>query len=232
LPFHLAFADFYTLALISAYFAWRRGHERPRNQRHGNWPVIGSILAIWIYVFCIGFINLFEVCGKIGYDAVHGICHVIDCEKCSEDSSFYMPAGAPMVVLGIGLPFIVIVVSYSLVYKKLSEMETDVETWSQRRAVMILAFCYFIFILPLCVTELLPQIISSMDLIRFSIFGWYFQVYVVNFFIYVIFWRRIRTAMKLMLMDVMGVAGWKTHANTEPEYSTSRWWSELQALSN
>ena len=155
------------------------------------------------------------------------MCHIIDCGKCSQDSTFHFPSGAPIAILGIGFPFIVILISYSLVYIKLSGIEADVETWSQRRAVMILAFCYFIFILPLCVTSVLPEVIAYRAFIRVAIFSWYFLVYVVNFLIYVIFWRRIRTAMKLMLMDIIGFVGRKQ----DQEYSTSLWWSQLRAVS-
>ena len=147
------------------------------------------------------------------------MCHILDCGECSRDSNINLPSGAPSAVLGIGFPFIVILISYSLVYVKLSEGETDVETWSQRRAVMILTFCYFIFTLRLCVSALLPEAISSRASIRVAIYSWYFQVYVVNFFIYVIFWRRVRTAMKLMMMDITGIVGSKK----EQEYSTSPW---------
>ena len=53
-------------------------------------------------------------------------------------------------IFGIVVPFFIMLVAYSLVYKTLSELAaTDVEKWNQRTAVMILAFCYFIFILPL-----------------------------------------------------------------------------------
>ena len=226
----IASADFITLALISAYFAWRRGRGKPRNTQYKNYYVLGCILSIWIYVFCISCINLFEVCGEIGYDAVHGICHVISCEKCSQESTIKLPTITLLVVLGIGLPFIIILVSYSLVFKTLSEVETDVETWSQRRAVMILAFCYFIFILPCGINELLPETVSSRAFIRVGIYCWYWLVYVVNFFIYVIFWRRIRTAMILMLKDIMGVAGWNLNTKRNIENTTEQWWSKLQVL--
>ena len=74
-------------------------------------------------------------------------------------------------IFGIVVPFFIMLVAYSLVYKTLSELAaTDVETWNQRKAVMILAFCYFIFILPLSVSELLPQTVSSRALIRVVIY--------------------------------------------------------------
>ena len=228
----IAFADFSTLAVISAYFAWRRGQERPRNKRFGHWPVFGVILSIWVYSFCISFINLFKLCGEIGYDAVHGICHTIDCGKCSEESTLYLPAGAPLVILGIGLPFVVIIISYSLVYKKLTELAIDVETWSQKRAVIILGLCYFVFILPLCVSELLPETVAGRAFFRAIIYSWYWLVYVVNFFIYIIFWRRVRTAVRLMLRDIMGLDRNERHGTNDPEITSSHWWTELQSLTH
>ena len=143
-------------------------------------------------------------------------------------SSYWSPPG----VLGIGLPFIIMVISYSLVYKNLSKMTTDTETWNQRRAVLILAFSYFIFVLPLGISELLPKNISDLAFIRVVIYGWYFQVYLINFLTYILFWRRIRTAMRFLLKDLMDIVGWKSRTGNEREYSTSLWWSELHTLSD
>ena len=143
-----------------------------------------------------------------------------------------MVTGAPSAILGIGLPFIIMVISYSLVFKNLSKMTTDIEIWNQRRAVLILAFSYLIFVLPLGISELLPKNIPDLAFIRVVIYGWYFQVYLINFLIYVLFWRRIRTAMRLMLKDILDIVGLKSQTGNEREYSTSLWWSELQALSD
>ena len=82
-------------------------------------------IAMADFTFCIGFINLFEVCGEIGDDAVHGMFNIIECAKCSQDSNFNLPSWAPIALLGIGFPFIVILISYSLVYVKLLEVKTD-----------------------------------------------------------------------------------------------------------
>ena len=111
-------------------------------------------------------------------------------------------------------------------------MTTDTETWNQRRALLILAFSYFIFVLPLGISELLPKNIPDLAFIRVVIYVWYFQVYLINFLIYVLFWRRIRTAMRLMLKDILDIVGLKSQTGNEREYSTSLWWSELQALSD
>eukprot|EP00092_Neocalanus_flemingeri_P012153 GFUD01013101.1.p1 GENE.GFUD01013101.1~~GFUD01013101.1.p1 ORF type:complete len:379 (-),score=55.89 GFUD01013101.1:514-1557(-) len=224
----LAYADFNTLSLISAYFAWRRGRGRPRNGRYGRWPVLGIILWIWIFSFCLTSIPLFEVCGKIGYDAVHGKCHIIECEKCSEDSSFLFPPGGVILAIGVGLPFITVLVSYGLVYRTLSLETTDAETWSQRRSVMILTSCYFIFLLPIGIIEWLPGSVTSRAFISVVVYCWYWFVYVVNFFIYIIFWRRIRKGIALMVKDVLGIAGWKMKTKSDSAVHSVPWWIELR----
>jgi hypothetical protein len=133
-----------TLAWISGYFAWRRGNGRPKNQKCGNWAVLCVLVSIWICAFLIQSISLLEVFGQYGYDAFDGMCYIIECEICSKNTNICLPTGAPIAILGIGLPFIIMVISYSLVYKNLSKITSDLEKWNQRRAVLILAFPYFI----------------------------------------------------------------------------------------
>ena len=118
---------------------------------------------------CITSIPFFELCGQFGYDAVHGKCHIVECERFSDDSSFICPPGGVLLAIGVGLPFIIVLVSYGLVYKTLKQGSTDAETWNQRRSVMILTSCYFIFIMPIGIIEWLPEAVSDRALVSVAI---------------------------------------------------------------
>ena len=83
----IADADFITLAWISVYFTWRRGHGRPKNQKIGNWAVLGVLVSIWICAFSIQSISLLEVFGQYGYDALDGMC--------PKSTNISLPTGAP-----------------------------------------------------------------------------------------------------------------------------------------
>ena len=157
----LAYTDFYTLAFISAYFAWRKGEGRTNGSKLSRKTVICALIGVWIFCFALASIPMLELCGKIGYDAVHGKCHIIECEKCFEDSPIYLPPGGFILTIAVVLPFFVVLLSYWLVYKSLSSMESSEETNDQRRSVLILTTCYFIFILPIGIVEWLPESISE-----------------------------------------------------------------------
>ena len=75
-------------------------------------------------------------------------------------------------------------------------------THSQQQSLLILNSSYFIFLLPIAIIVLIPEAVSNRAFISVSIYLWYWFVYVVNFFIYVIFWRRIRTGIILMMKDL------------------------------
>ena len=138
ISFVSANADFNTLAAISAYFAWRRGRGRPRNIRHGLRPVLLTIVVIWVFCLCLTCIPLLGACGQFGYDAVHGKCHILVCEKCSFDDDFYFPPGLVLSYVGVGIPSLIVFISYTLVYRSLSNLESNTETWILKRAVIIL----------------------------------------------------------------------------------------------
>ena len=93
---------------------------------------------------------------------------------------------------------------------------------------MILTFCYFIFILPIAIIEWLPEAVSNRAFISVSIYLCYWFVYVVNFFIYVIFWRRIRTVIILMMQDIVEALGFQTQ--TKRDAAKDFWWDSLQRL--
>ena len=148
------------------------------------------IVFIWVFSFALALIPLTEICGKYGYDAVHGKCHIIECENCSEDSSFSFPPGGVILAVGVGLPFMVVVVSYGLVYRTLMQCPPEVDTVEQIRSVKILTCCYFLFILPIAIIEWLPEIVTMRAFVSIIFYLIYWFIYIINFFIYIFFWKK------------------------------------------
>ena len=129
------------MAIIPTYFVLRRGRGRPRNIEHGWRPALAAVLCVWIFSFCLTCLAFSGFCGHFGYDAVYGRCHMI----CSQ--------GLIIMAVGVGLPTLVVVVSYCLVYRELSKAREDVETENLQKSVLILTICYLVFIVPHSIFE-------------------------------------------------------------------------------
>jgi hypothetical protein len=223
LSVHSAFADFNTLGLISAYFAWRRGRGRSRRGRYGKWPVLGAILSVWIFSLSLASIPLLGVYGGMGYNAVNGKCQIIQLEGNTLSSH----VSGVIFTVGSGVPFIVMLISYGLVYRSLYQNHaTDVESIKNQKAVMILTFCYFIFVIPVSIIELVPENLDHKEWISLGLFFWHCLIYILNPFLYCFSEIRIRTATVLMFKDVFEVSGydWETRSNISVP-----WWLELQS---
>eukprot|EP00092_Neocalanus_flemingeri_P009136 GFUD01009837.1.p1 GENE.GFUD01009837.1~~GFUD01009837.1.p1 ORF type:complete len:404 (+),score=49.92 GFUD01009837.1:222-1433(+) len=260
----LAYADFNTLALISAYFAWRRSCDRSYKIENGGRPALAAIICVWIFCISLTCVPFFGFCGHFGYDSVQGRCHIICCQ------------GHIIEAVGVGLPSLVVVVSYSLLYINLTKLQNmekqeivlsgtdphgfgsgtrtafsccccfiqlgcyykpcqateDGETGRQRKAVMILTICYVVFILPHSIFELLPSTISDRALISVLVHAWFWVMYIVNFFIYIIFWRRVRKGIQLLFMDLLGMTGWKCKNifGSENVEDSDPWWLQMQEV--
>ena len=186
------------------------------------------IVFIWVFSFALALIPLTEICGKFGYDAVHGKCHIIECEHCSERSSFRFPPGGVIHAVGVGLPFIVVLVSYGLVYRTLKQCPPEVDTVEQIRSVKILTCCYFLFILPIAIIEWLPEIVTMRAFVSIIFYLIYWFIYIINFFIYIISWRRIRDVMLCFLKDILEVVGLRIESEAKELEDSSSWWQELR----
>ena len=189
------------------------------------------ILCIWAFSLCLTFIPLFGICGEIGYDAVNGMCHVLVCEKCSAESEYICPPGLLLEAFGVGVPSLVIICSYTAVYRSLSRAPADAETFSLKRSVLILSVCYFIFILPNAIIYQLPYDVSMSAIASAIVHCWYWFIYVVNFFIYITFWRRVRVGIKIFVRDILKICGFKPIQKSEIvqlQDNTSIWWIILR----
>jgi len=213
-----------TLALISLYFAVRRGQGRPRPGTNSTrlWLlVLGGLLSVWLLSACFACIPLLGIGAMYGFDDSQGVCRIM-----KENN-----LATILMALGDVIPTTVVIISYGLVYTDLVNYQGV--TGEQRRAVLVLTLCYLIFILPHQIFEALSAYIPKKALVSVIIHPWYFLVYIVNFFIYIIFWPRIRKAMQLLLADVVGKIGlgecriWKKDIVAD---ETETWWKELDNL--
>ena len=107
--------------------------------------------------------------GKFGFDTLHGRCNLLQCEKESTNGRYCIPQLVEAV--GVGIPSLVLIISYTLVYINLTQTSEDAE-----------AACYFIYILPTSITALLPTSVSNWAFIGTLFSCWYWLIYIVNFF--------------------------------------------------
>ena len=56
-----------------------------------------------------------------------------------------IPPGMLIEAIGFGVPSLVVIISYSLVYIKLTQSGENAEVTSLKKAVLVLTVCYFIF---------------------------------------------------------------------------------------
>ena len=104
-----------------------------------------TIIGVWIFSIILSCIPLFGICGHYGYDAVEGVCHWM---------SMMCPQAWIILVVGDGLPCLVVLHSYGMVYINLAQASKDEDTSNQRRAVIILTISYLVhpclFLVCLC----------------------------------------------------------------------------------
>ena len=66
--------------------------------------------------------------------------------------------------IGVGLPFLVVLVSYAIVFRILDQQQNlyqSVSSGQYKRSTIILTLCYFVFILPICIIEWVPITING-----------------------------------------------------------------------
>ena len=184
---------------------------------------MGIICCIWIYSFLLPLFPLLGACGKIGYDAVQGRCHII------------CPEARIILLVGDGLPMIILVVSYAIVYMKLQRAPRDDEARRKKINVLILTFCYIVFMLPHSIFEALPvDAIPNRAFFNVIFHAWFWCMFAINFFIYIIFWERVRKAMKLLMYDILEIVtmGWfiKWPKPKIEDDSEIPWWRDMVYL--
>ena len=104
----IAFADFHTLATIALYLA--AGQRRKLRRR----DALITLSMVWVWSLGISCLPFYGLMGEFGFDAAMGKCHIINCDT---DQAIF-PAGAVVLSFGVGIPCIVLIVSYAvLIYR-------------------------------------------------------------------------------------------------------------------
>lgn len=191
----IAYVDFSTLAATAACIAWNNLRRRKKITRRRT--VLLLLAAIWLFWSCITALPLLGVLGTFGYDPIHGKCHLIECKD------WMWPPGAIMNTIGVGLPFAVLIISYSAMLRKYGNLN-DSRTKEIVKSLIILTLCYFIFILPIYLLELIPlEAHLNKELIGVCTYSWYWLVYMIDAFVYVLYWPRYREALWMMMKDIL-----------------------------
>lgn len=161
--------------------------------------MFGLIFLIWVECIILTSFPYFGWYGQFGFDPIHGKCHLVECDEDSENGK--IKPSILINTIGTGIPFVIVIISYSAVFLKLREDDNDDSTSQYKISTIILTFCYFIFILPIYVVEFIP-VICNKDLASALIYTWYWLVYVINVFVYVIYLPRCREAILTLLADL------------------------------
>ena len=166
--------------------------------------------------------TLSGLCGEYGFDANHGKCHLVECDRCSRYFNYEGKCVPHIIIntIGIGIPFLIILVSYTIVFIKLRTYANEDGTREYKISTIVLTCCYFVFILPVFMVEWIPPKVGDKErgfrywepfnqtfnffqaLIVAIIYSVYWLVYVVNVFVYVIYLPRCRDAICFMVKDL------------------------------
>ena len=121
----------------------------------------------------------------------------------SQDDCQIDVLGAIINTIGVALPFIVVIISYSSILRKYSNLQHEKGTKEIMKSSIILTLCYFIFIIPIYILELIPLDVGPQrQLIEVITYSWYWLVYMVDPFVYVLYWPRLREALGFMIKDI------------------------------
>ena len=132
------------------------------------------IKFIWVETSLLVSLPMLKGVGEFGYDRNHGKCSLIECSDwqevcCSKGTNFlikvilkgstaYISPGAVINTIGVGLPFVIILVSYTLVFSVLHNQpdRSNEDVLQYKLSTIILTLCYFIFIVPIYIIEWIP----------------------------------------------------------------------------
>ena len=167
--------------------------------------------------------TLSGLCGEYGFDANHGKCHLVECDRCSRYFNYEGKCVPHIIIntIGIGIPALIVIISYGASFWKLITDHQDDDVSQYKRSTIILTVCYVFFIVPIYAIEFIDmdevkeKVISNSN--RFSIgvqiifqaqivvgiYSVYWLVYVVNVLIYVMYLPRMREAYKLIIIDII-----------------------------
>ena len=116
-------------------------------------PMFILLFLIWVECIILTSFPYFGWYGTFGFDPIHGKCHFIECEKDRKNRN--IKPSVLVNTIGVGIPFVIVILSYSAVFFKLGESDND-DTIQYKRSTIILTICYFFFIFPIYVVEFIP----------------------------------------------------------------------------
>ena len=88
--------------------------------------------------------------------------------------------------------------------RKYSNLDYESGTKAIMKSSIILTLCYFIFILPIYILELIPLRAGyHKQVIGVITYSWYWLVYMIDAFVYVLYWPRCREALWIMIKDII-----------------------------
>ena len=82
------------------------------------------VAVIWLLCFFLISVArpILGICGEFGFDRTGGKCVLVECDNCNginDSGAFFCPPGGIINTIGIGIPFLIILVSYTIVFIKL-----------------------------------------------------------------------------------------------------------------
>lgn len=111
------------------------------------------LFLIWVECIILTSFPYFGWYGNFGFDPIHGKCHFVECEEDRKNRN--IKPSVLVNTIGVGIPFMIVIFSYSAVFFKLGESDND-DTIQYKRSTIILTICYFFFIFPIYVVEFIP----------------------------------------------------------------------------
>ena len=171
---------------------------------------------IWIVSISIASLPLSHLVGQYGYDAVMGECHILNCDL-SNDMNIYIPASGVTLTLGVGLPCFISFAAYFLILHSFDDSETQERAQLNEilKVTSVLIFCYVVFILPTYIVQWVPFSENFYPVISLFIHLWYFQIYIINAFVYIIYGQRCRDAISLFFRDLKNISNLSKATETE-----------------
>ena len=190
----IAFADFHTLATVALYLA--AGQRMNLKRFHA----LITLSIIWVWSLGISCLPFNGLIGQYGYDAAMGKCHIINCDH---DKSIF-PAGAVILSFGVGIPCIVLMVSYAVLIYRL--VMSRVEAVKEKREIvfitLLLIMCYLLFILPIYIVEWITEFQAG-PIASVLICTWYWLIYIINVFVYILYSPSCRDAIRCFMLDIL-----------------------------
>ena len=117
------------------------------------------ILLLWMIGILLTSATLSGLCGEYGFDANHGKCHLVECDRCSRYFNYEGKCVPHIIIntIGIGMPALIVIISYGASFWKLITDHQDDDVSQYKRSTIILTVCYVFFIVPIYAIEFIDM---------------------------------------------------------------------------